>query len=124
MVAFDTGPGNMPLDSVARAASDGTDAYDRDGRRAARGRIDTALLAELHRHPSWRQPPPKSTGRETFGKDFVYPLLARFDGRLDDLLATFTRFVAETIARALPRGPARAARRGLCLGAAARSTPR
>jgi anhydro-N-acetylmuramic acid kinase len=100
LVAFDTGPGNMPLDSVARAASDGAEAYDPDGRRAARGTVDAALLAELHRHPYLAQPRPKSTGRETFGKDFVYPLLARFNGRLDDLLATLTRFVAETIARA------------------------
>jgi len=100
LVAFDTGPGNMPLDSVARAASEGAEPYDRDGRRAARGAVDTALLAELHRHPYLSQPRPKSTGRETFGKDFVYPLLARFDRRLDDLLATLTRFVAEAIARA------------------------
>jgi anhydro-N-acetylmuramic acid kinase len=100
LVAFDTGPGNMPLDAVARAASGGADACDHDGRRAARGTVDAALLAELHRHPYLAQQLPKSTGRETFGKDFVYPLLARFGSRMDDLLATLTRFVAETIARA------------------------
>jgi anhydro-N-acetylmuramic acid kinase len=108
-VAFDTGPGNMALDAVARAASRGVDAYDVDGRRAARGQIDAALLAELHRHPFLAHPPPKSTGRELFGKPFVYPLLDRFAQRapsapglsaLDDLLATLTRFTAETIARA------------------------
>jgi anhydro-N-acetylmuramic acid kinase len=99
LVAFDNGPGNMPLDAVARAASGGAEAFDRDGVRAARGRIDAALLAELHRHPYLAQRLPKSTGRETFGKDFVYPLLARFGDRLDDLLATLTRFVAEAIAR-------------------------
>jgi anhydro-N-acetylmuramic acid kinase len=109
LVAFDNGPGNMPLDAVARAASNGADAFDAGGRRAARGRVDAALLAELHAHPYLAQPPPKSTGRETFGKDFVYPLLGRFGGRLDDLLATLTRFVAEAIARsyreALPAPP-------------------
>lgn len=99
LVAFDNGPGNMPLDAVARAASAGAEAFDAGGRRAARGRVDAALLVELHAHPYLSQPPPKSTGRETFGKDFVYPLLARFGGRLDDLLATLTRFVAEAIAR-------------------------
>jgi anhydro-N-acetylmuramic acid kinase len=109
LVAFDNGPGNMPLDAVARAASGGAEAFDAGGRRAARGQIDAALLAELHRHPYLSQPPPKSTGRETFGKDFVYPLLHRYGGRLDDLLATLTRFVAEAIARsyreALPAPP-------------------
>lgn len=99
LVAFDNAPGNMPLDAVARAASGGAEAFDAGGRRAARGRIDAALLAELHAHPYLARPLPKSTGRETFGKDFVYPLLARFSGRLDDLLATLTRFVAEAIAR-------------------------
>ena len=63
------------------------------------GAIDAALLAELHEHPYLSRPLPKSTGRETFGKDFIYPLLARFGDRLDDLLATLTRFVAEAIAR-------------------------
>jgi anhydro-N-acetylmuramic acid kinase len=109
LVAFDNAPGNMPLDAVARAASGGAEAFDAGGRRAARGRIDAALLAELHAHPYLSQPPPKSTGRETFGKDFIYPLLARFGDRPDDLLATLTRFVAEAIARsyreALPAPP-------------------
>jgi anhydro-N-acetylmuramic acid kinase len=99
LVAFDNGPGNMPLDTVARAASNGEEPFDRDGRRAAKGTIDAALLAELHRHPYLVQRLPKSTGREDFGKDFVYPLLARFESRKDDLLATLTRFSAEAIAR-------------------------
>src|SRR5262245_30833498 len=99
LVAFDNGPGNMPLDTVARAASAGREAFDRDGERAARGDIDAGLLTELHRHPYLSQKLPKSTGRETFGKDFVYPLLTRYHNRHDDLLATLTRFSAEAIAR-------------------------
>ena len=109
LVAFDNAPGNMPLDAVARAASGGEEPYDVDGHRAARGRVDQAVLAELLRHPFLGQPPPKSTGREVFGPRFVNPLLARFDGRTDDLLATLTRFCAEAIVRsyreALPAMP-------------------
>ena len=118
LLAFDNGPGNMALDAVARAASRGTEGYDVDGRRAARGRVDAELLAELHRHPYLALPPPKSTGRELFGRGFVYPLLDRWKDRapsvpggapLDDLLATLTRFTAEAIARSyrehLPRQP-------------------
>jgi anhydro-N-acetylmuramic acid kinase len=109
LVAFDNAPGNMPLDAVARAASGGQEAYDVDGRRAARGAIDRALLAELQQHPFLALPPPKSTGRELFGRDFVGPLLARFEDRKDDLLATLTRFSAEAIARSyrdfLPAAP-------------------
>jgi anhydro-N-acetylmuramic acid kinase len=99
LVAFDNGPGNMPLDTVARAASGGAEPFDRDGLRAARGRVDPEVLAELHRHPYLSRPVPKSTGREDFGKEFVYPLLVRFNDRKDDLLATLTRFSAECIAR-------------------------
>ena len=99
----------MALDAVARAASAGLEPFDRDGARAACGRIDATLLAELHRHPYLSQPLPKSTGRELFGRDFAFPLLGRFEGRLDDLLATLTRFTAEAIARSyreiLPRLP-------------------
>jgi anhydro-N-acetylmuramic acid kinase len=106
IAAFDNGPGNMALDAVARAASRGAEGFDVDGRRAARGRIDPELLAELHRHPYLAQPPPKTTGRELFGKAFIYPLLDRWRDRepavpdgspLDDLLATLTRFTAEAI---------------------------
>jgi anhydro-N-acetylmuramic acid kinase len=108
LCAFDNAPGNMALDAVARAASRGAEAYDVDGRRAARGQVDTELLTELHRHPYLALPPPKSTGRELFGRGFVYPLLDRWKGRapsvaggsaLDDLLATLTRFTAEAIVR-------------------------
>jgi len=98
-VAFDNGPGNMALDTVVRAASGGLDDFDAQGARAARGTIDVALLRELHRHPYLSRPIPKSTGRELFGKGFASPLLARYDGRLDDLLATLTRFTAEAIVR-------------------------
>jgi anhydro-N-acetylmuramic acid kinase len=99
LIAFDNGPGNMPLDAVARAASGGAEPFDRDGARAARGQIDAALLVELHQHPYLAHPVPKTTGRELFGKDFYYPLLGRYERRLDDLLATLTRFTAEAIAR-------------------------
>lgn len=99
VVAFDNGPGNMALDAVARAASGGREPFDKDGVRAARGHVDAALLAELPKHPYLTQPVPKSTGRELFGKDFAYPLLGRYEQRLDDLLATLTRFTAEAIAR-------------------------
>jgi anhydro-N-acetylmuramic acid kinase len=101
--AFDLGPANMPLDTVVAAWTAGAEAFDRDGARAARGRVDAPLLNELLRHPFLALPPPKSTGRETFGHPFVAPLLARFAGREADLLATLTRFVAEAIADGLRR---------------------
>ena len=60
--AFDLGPANMPMDIVVHAWTRGVETFDRDGARAARGRADPALVAELLRHPYFELPPPKSTG--------------------------------------------------------------
>ena len=101
--AFDLGPANMPLDLVVHAWTGGAEAFDRDGARAARGRVDSELVAELLRHPFFQLPPPKSTGREAFGDVFVRPLLARYPGREGDLLASLTGFVAESVAAGIRR---------------------
>jgi anhydro-N-acetylmuramic acid kinase len=97
ILAFDNGPGNMALDLVVQAASRGSARYDEAGEWAARGHVDAPLLAELLRHPFLSVPPPRSSGRELFGHALVDPLLKRFRGREDDLLATLTRFTAEAI---------------------------
>jgi len=102
-VAFDTGPANMALDAVARAASGGGQAYDPGGRLAAAGEVDAELLAELLALPYFRLAPPKSTGRELFGRDFTYPLIDRFRERLPDLMATLSQLTAESVGIALER---------------------
>jgi len=101
IIAFDTGPANMALDAVARATSDGRWAFDLDGQLAACGEVDREVLDELLALPYFARRPPKSTGRELFGRDFVYPLLDRFSERAADLLATLTQLTAETVGRAL-----------------------
>ncbi len=101
--AFDLGPANMPLDLVVHAWTGGAETFDRDGTRAATGRVDPRLVAELLRHPFLALPPPKSTGREAFGDVFVGPLLPRYQGREADLLASLTRFVAESVAAGIRR---------------------
>jgi anhydro-N-acetylmuramic acid kinase len=60
LVAFDTGPGNMPLDHVVRVMTRGEEGYDRFGKHAARGRVDENLLAKLLTHPYLRREPPKT----------------------------------------------------------------
>jgi anhydro-N-acetylmuramic acid kinase len=101
--AFDLGPANMPLDLVVHAWTGGAETFDRNGARAATGRVDPALVAELLRHPFFDLSPPKSTGREAFGDVFVRPLLGRYAGREGDLLASLTRFVAESVATGIRR---------------------
>jgi len=99
--AFDTGPANMPLDACVDVLTQGEQRYDEDGKMAARGRIDENLLQRLLEHPYLKHPVPKTTGRATFGVDFVLPLLrAKGTNRGVDVLATLTAFTAHSIRRA------------------------
>ena len=111
--AFDTGPGNALIDAAVELATDGRATFDRDGRLASRGEPDEALLADLLRHPYFAAEPPKSTGREEFGRPFVARLVeaVRPEGDRDwlDLVATLTELTARSIADAyrrwvIPRG--------------------
>ena len=97
VIAFDTGPGNMVIDALAREYTRGKLNYDRDGKIAASGKIDPGLLDELLRDPYYRRKPPKSTGREQFGVEFV-DRLKESKRPLKDLLATATAFTAATVA--------------------------
>jgi len=112
IIAFDTGPGNMVVDRAAERATRGRRRFDSGGRLARRGRVDAALLAELMRHPYLRRRPPKSTGREAFGRAFadrLYDRARRRNLAPADIVATATAWTAETIAdayrRFLPRAP-------------------
>jgi anhydro-N-acetylmuramic acid kinase len=51
--------------------------FDRDARMAREGRCVTSLLAELLKDPYLRAEPPKSTGREHYGREFVEKLLEK-----------------------------------------------
>jgi len=108
VVAFDTGPGNMVIDALAHEFSHGKLNCDRDGRIAASGNVNRALLQELLADSYYRRKPPKSAGREQHGKEFVTRL--RNSGTaLKDLLATVTVLTAASIAIAVRRivaGPA------------------
>jgi anhydro-N-acetylmuramic acid kinase len=105
VTAFDTGPGNMVIDQLARK---GGNELDRDGTAAARGTVSDAALGTALRHPYFARPAPKSTGREDFGAPFAQQLLADVKaggGSLDDAIATATALTVESIARALDARP-------------------
>lgn len=96
LLAYDTGPANSLLDATCRLSGKVREGYDRGGRRAARGKVDAALLEELLAHPYLAKDPPKSTGPEEFGEEMVEGFLERL--ALDDLLATLAAFTARTVA--------------------------
>jgi len=98
---FDTGPGNCLIDEAMRIAYGRP--FDRGGRTAASGRIDRKLLARLD-HPWFRKPPPKSTGRERFGREFLLERFAReLKTRPADVVAALTVLTATTVGDAIAR---------------------
>ena len=102
VIAFDTGPGNMVVDQLVAAHTEGKQKFDRGGRIARRGRLEPALLSELLRSPYYQQPPPKTAGREQYGERFVARLLAT---RLPqpDVIATATALTAAAVAEGIER---------------------
>src|SRR5207253_425288 len=99
VVAFDTGPGNMIIDALVYILSDGTETFDRDGARAARGKVNSEVLAWCMSDPYFQLKPPKTTGRERFGRQFAARMAEQFlDIEPDDLIASATAFTAESIA--------------------------
>jgi anhydro-N-acetylmuramic acid kinase len=107
LLAFDTGPGNGLIDLAAGLASGGEATYDADGRRAARGRADEEALADLLADPFFEQTPPRSTGRERFGRAIVDRVVARLKPQSerdwDDIIATMTELTARSVAGSVRR---------------------
>src|SRR5690606_25382384 len=107
LLAFDTGPGNALIDAAAELATSGGQSFDRDAELANSGSVDDALLEELLAHPFLDAEPPKSTGREVFGRPFVQRIVERRppESHADwcDLIATLTVFTARTISDAIER---------------------
>jgi anhydro-N-acetylmuramic acid kinase len=103
LIAFDTGPANMVLDGLMTRITNGRMSMDREGRLAARGKVDARLLAKLLAHPYLSKAPPKSTGREVFGAKMLDELVAMQQAQqvaVEDLLATCSRWTAEAVGTA------------------------
>jgi len=102
--AFDTGPANMVIDALADRLFDVP--FDPDGQHAAAGSADHDLLADLLRADFFHREPPKSTGREDFGADYVDDLLGAAQSRglsPADTMATATLLTAASIYQAYAR---------------------
>ena len=100
VIAFDSGPGNMIMDALA-AEMLGIK-FDRNGALAARGTVLDAVLERALRTPFFALKPPRTAGREQFGREYASRFLAdcrRRSAQPEDALATATALTAETIAR-------------------------
>ena len=103
VTAFDTGPGNMVMDALAAKITNGALGYDEGGRLAASGNVIPELLEWMIQDPYLKRTPPKTTGREYYGAEYVEKLLSIGDHPLVDILATATAFTARSIALSLRR---------------------
>ncbi len=100
VLAFDTGPGNMVIDQVMDRLYHKR--YDKDGAIAARGKALDTVVSETQRDRFFRRKPPKTAGREEFGREFVTDLLRRCRrARNEDIVATATALTARSIAEAV-----------------------
>jgi anhydro-N-acetylmuramic acid kinase len=102
VLAFDTGPGNMLIDAVTERLFGKS--YDRDGRIAGSGAVLDRVISDILRAPFFRCKPPKTAGREEFGREFTQEFLRRC-GRADkrDVVATATALTVMSISDALRR---------------------
>lgn len=98
--AFDTGPGNMVMDAVTEALFHRP--FDLGGKIAASGRIIDRVVERLLKRAFFRARPPKTAGREEFGREFVATFLRECGpARKEDVVATATALTARSIAAAI-----------------------
>jgi anhydro-N-acetylmuramic acid kinase len=104
MIAFDTGPGNMVIDALVQKLF--RRQFDRNGAIAARGAVLDAVLRVELRNSYYKLTPPRTAGREQFGRTYVAKFLnacRNQSKRPEDAVATATALTAGTIAKSYER---------------------
>lgn len=102
VLAFDTGPANMVIDQLVAIHTKGKRTFDDGGKLAAKGAVQNELVDSLLKHSFYKKKPPKTAGREQYGREFIDQLLATKLPVLD-LIATATAFTAATVTVAIRR---------------------
>jgi anhydro-N-acetylmuramic acid kinase len=102
VMAFDTGPGNMVIDAVTEELFGKT--YDKDGKIASKGRPIQPVIKRIMGSSFFKAEPPKTAGREEFGREFVTKFLKLCGrARKEDVVATATALTVESIAHSIHR---------------------
>lgn len=100
ILAYDTGPANMPIDYLVQKYTKNKKLFDQNGNFASLGTIDKKLLHEALAHPYFKKAAPKSCGREEFGSLWVEKIIKKYSYlKTNDIVASFTEAVACSIAR-------------------------
>ncbi|MBP9093414.1 anhydro-N-acetylmuramic acid kinase [bacterium] len=101
VMAFDTGPANVLIDEAMRILYQ--QEFDENGAVAASGTANARILKELLALPYLHLPPPKTTGRELFGRSMATTLVEQWqanDISPADIVATLTAYTAASIVTA------------------------
>ncbi len=104
IMAFDTGPGNMVIDALVHELFG--KAFDRDGKIAARGAVLTRTLEWALKDRYFQQKPPRTTGREQYGREYAAHFLKecrKHSRNPADAISTATALTAESIADSYAR---------------------
>lgn len=96
VIAFDTGPGNLLIDLISRKYFNKK--FDKDGKIAGKGNIDSSLLEKIVTKDKFvKKPSPKSTGREYYNEEFIESIVKKNSYDPYDLMATFNFFTAYAV---------------------------
>jgi anhydro-N-acetylmuramic acid kinase len=104
IIAFDTGPANMLIDALVAHFSHGRQRFDKGAQLAMKGRDIPLLNSLLLKEPYLYEPPPKSTGREYFGEEYLRKLLQigrKYRAKPNDLIRAATWFTAVSVRLAI-----------------------
>jgi len=100
VLAYDSGPGNMLIDDVIRIHTHGKENFDKDGKIACSGEVDYKILYHLLNNDYYKESPPKTTGREMFGREEaerLYKLVENKSVKLNVLISTLVQLTVDTI---------------------------
>jgi anhydro-N-acetylmuramic acid kinase len=104
VTAFDTGPANMLIDALVAHFSRGRQRFDKGAQHAMKGRDIVPLNALLLKDPYLYERPPKSTGREYFGEEYLRKLLQlgrKYRAKPNDLIRAATWFTVVSVRLAM-----------------------
>ena len=104
VLGWDCGPANSLIDLAVDQFSGGRQSFDRDGAMALAGSCQEQWVKRWLEEPYFQDRPPKSTGRECFGRDDLQRRLTQMQAlSADDAIATLTGFSAAVVAQDLDR---------------------
>ncbi len=101
IMGWDTGPGNILIDLAVQKFTNGEKKYDKNGEWAAQGTPQLELIENWLKQDFFQKSPPKSTGRELFGLEYLeqcWQEAQPYQLSETDFLATLTDLTAASIA--------------------------